>query len=380
MSPIASPLVPRIDRLHLIAVVACCTAIQIWIAASRYETATWIGTEPLPTFLAGDGAFYRATLLSIIDDGDIDVRNQFDQLHYDPATRASIAADGRWVPKHPIVMPLLSIPFFAIAGDTGLLAFNLLQLALLTSIMWLLARGGATPVAASIATIIFTIGTMLRPAAYNWSPDVLATLLTMAALLALFRHRTSTSAILIALSVWAKITNLMVVPLLAIYAVWTSTRAEWQRFVGVTAIGLGTIALWQWQLFGSPLVTPYDRVIESVANGIATIEPSHRTFFDVNIFQGVWAQLTDRRMGLLASAPPLAAAALGLLPLYRRQAAMTTLIVSVMAAQILTFGSYRLWEESNFGHRFLLTVVALGAIPFAALIDSLRPTAEPSRE
>lgn len=368
---------PRTDRLQLAAVVIFCAAIQIWTATSRSGTATWTGFQPLPTFLAGDGPYYRATLLSIIEDGDIDVRNQFAQLQYDPASHVSLAADGRWVPKAPLPLSVFSIPFFVVLGDRGLLAFNLLQLSILTSIMWLLARVAATPIAASMATLVFMLGTLLRPAAYNWSPDLLSTMLTMTSMLALLRHRMMSSALLLSLALWVKVTNLAFVPLFGAYAVWTSTRQEWLRFAGGTLLGIATIAVWQWRLFGSPLVTPYDRVIASITDGVVAIEPSHRTFFDVNLIQGILTQLTDRRMGLIASAPPIVAGFLGLLPLYRRHSPLAVLVAMIMAAQILAFGSYRLWDQSNFGHRFLLTTIALGAIPFAALIDSLRNSESP---
>ena len=353
-------------------------SVHSWIATSRYESAPLVGRQALPTVLAGDGPYYRAALLSIVRDRDLDVRNQFEMVSYAAASNASLGAGGQWYPKHPVLLPVLSAPFFMAAGDRGLLAFNVAQLAALAAVMWLLSRRFATALAASAATLVFMLGTMLRPAAYNWSPDVLATLVTMAALLALVAHRMVLAALLLALAVWAKVPNIVLVPIVAAYAFYTSTRRESERFVVSLAIGLGVIGLWNWALFGSPIVTSYDRVIAGIVKGQAVLEPSHRTFFDVGLAQGMWTQITDRRMGLLASAPPLLAALLGLWALFQRHAAAAWLIGALMAAQILTFGSYRLWDQSNFGHRFLLTVIALGAIPFATLIDSLRPLKPPA--
>jgi len=361
------------DRLHLAGVLLVVVSAHTWIAVSRYQSAPLIGKQALPTFLAGDGPYYRATLLSIVRDRDLDVRNQFEMVSYAAQSNVSLGAGGQWYPKHPVLLPLVSAPFFLAAGDRGLLAFNIAQLAALAAVMWLLARRFATATAASIATLVFMLGTMLRPAAYNWSPDVLTTLLTMAALLALVAHRMVLAAVLMALGIWAKVPNIVLVPIVAGYAFYTSTRRESLRFVTALAVGLGLIGLWNWALFGSPIVTSYDRVIAGIVKGQAVLESSHRTFFDVGLVEGVWTQITDRRSGLLVSAPPLLAALLGLGALYQRHVAAALLIAALMAAQVLTFGSYRLWDQSNFGHRFLLTVIALGAIPFAALVDSLRP-------
>jgi hypothetical protein len=365
--------VSRTDRLHLAGVLLIVVSAHTWIAASRYQSAPLVGRQALPTFLAGDGPYYRATLHSIVRDRDLDVRNQFEMVSYAPASNASLGAGGQWYPKHPVLMPVLSAPFFLAAGDRGLLAFNIAQLAALAATMWLLARRFTTALAASLATLVFMLGTMLRPAAYNWSPDVLTTLLTMGAVLSLVAHRMVLAGVLMALGIWAKVPNVLLVPIVAAYAFYTSTRRESMRFVVPLAIGLGLIGVWNWALFGSPIVTSYDRVIAGFVKGQAVLEPSHRTFFDTGLFQGVWTQIIDRRMGLLASAPPLLAGILGLRALYLRNVPMALLIAALMAAQILTFGPYRLWNQSNFGHRFLLTVIALGAVPFAALVDSLLP-------
>jgi hypothetical protein len=365
--------VRRSERLHLTVVVVIVVAVLSGIAFGRYQRAHWVGTEPLPTFLAGDGPYYRATLLSMIEDLDLDVRNQFAVLQYSPASNASLGTAGQWYPKHPIVLPLVSAPFFLAASDPGLLAANIGQLGLLTMVMWILSRRFSTPLASSIATLVFMLGTILRPAAYNWSPDVLSTFITIGALVAIVNHRMAIAGGLLALSVWAKTPNLVLVPIACGYALYISTSRERIRLIVALSAGLALFGAWNWSLFGSPLTTSYDRVIASVVNRDVVLEPSHRTFFDVNLVRGIVTQITDGRNGLLVAASPLVPALLGLIALYQRDRAASLLIGSLMTAQILTFGSYRLWDQSNFGPRFLLTVIALGAVPFSALIDSLRP-------
>lgn len=360
------------DQQHLALVLVVVLAVDAWIAMSRYQTATWIGREPLPTFLAGDGPMYRATLLSLIHDGDLDVRNQFQQLGYPVESKAALGARGEWYPKPPVLMSLLSAPFFLLDGDRGLLDFNIAQLAALAGIGWLLARRFASAVAATIATLVFALGTMLRNAAYNWSPDVLSTTLTLASVFALLSRWPAASGLLLALAVWAKMPNLVLVPILGAFAFHTDARLA-RRFAVTAAAGFGVIGMMNWWMFGSPFLTSYDRVIAGFDGGRVIIEPSHRTFFDVPFVDGLWRQLFDGEKGLLASAPVLPAAILGLVPLFVRNAPAALTIGASMVAMTLFFAPYRLWDQSNFGHRFLLTVVALGIVPFAALIDSLRP-------
>ena len=360
---------------HLAAVVVLVAAVDGALAANRYELAAWVGREPLPTFLRGDGADYRATLMSLLDDRDLDVRNQFESLGYTPVSHASLGANGAWYPKHPVLMPVLSLPFFAAAGDPGLLAFNVAQLSVLAALMWALARHAATARAAWAATLAFAFTTMLRDGAYNWSPDVLTAVLTLAAVLAQIARVPIVAGLLWGLSIWSKLPNLFLLIPAAAYSALVFSRRDLIRAGVALALPIAALAFFNDALFGSPWLTSYDRVIASIAGPAVTLEPSHRTFFDVPIAQGLIQQLTDPRNGLLRSAPVLAFAVFGFGALHRRSPREAWLIAGLMAVQILSFAPYRLWNQSNFGHRFLIVTIALGAAPMAALVDVVWPMA-----
>ena len=82
-------------------------------------------------------------------------------------------------------------------------------------------------------------------------------------------------------------------------------------------------------MFGSPLVTPYDRVLV-VEKLRWVVEPSHRTFFTVPFWRGLWTQLTDRHMGLVVAAPPFVLALPGFYLLYRRARSEALLVGGVV--------------------------------------------------
>src|SRR6185295_10623191 len=100
-----------------------------------------------------------------------------------------------------------ALPFYAVAGDLGLLAFNLAQLCALVLVMWLGARRYAPDAIAFALMLWFAFGTMLRPAAYNFAPDVLSTLLVVGAIVGLLYGRWVTGGLLLGLALWAKWTN-----------------------------------------------------------------------------------------------------------------------------------------------------------------------------
>jgi hypothetical protein len=155
--------------------------------------------------------------------------------------------------------------------------------------------------------------------------------------------------------------------------VWLVVRRDWRGLVrlgaGAALPVAGLLAL-NWHMFGSPLVTPYDRVLVA-ENRRWAVEPSHRTFFTVPFWSGLWTQLSDRRLGLVVAAPPVLLALPGLVILYRRARADALLVGAACAAQLAMFAKYDQWNISSYGPRFLLSVVALSALPAAAALGLL---------
>ena len=129
---------------------------------------------------------------------------------------------------------------------------------------------------------------------------------------------------------------------------------------------MGLLGL-NWHMFGSPFVTPYDRVL-IVSKVRWVVEPSHRTFFTVPFWRGLWTQLTDSRMGLVRAAPPVLLALPGFVELFRRDCTATLLVGGACAVQLAVFAKYEQWNVSSYGPRFLLSVVALSALPAAAAL------------
>jgi len=334
-----------------------------------------------PTFLIGDCPYYRATLVSLLEDHDLDVKNNLYAQRYPLPSNVSLGRNGAFYPKHPILLAVAALPFYAVAGDAGLLAFNLAQLCALVLVMWIGARRYAPDWVAFALMLWFAFGTLLRPVAYNFAPDVLSTLLVAGGIVALLHGRSLTAGVLLGLSLWAKWTNLVFLP---VAVVVLALRREWRpllRFGAAAAVPLVGLLGLNWHMFGSPFVTPYDRVLV-VRNVRWAVEPSHRTFFTVPFWRGLWTQLTDGRDGLIRAAPPVLLALPGFVALFRRDRAAAFLIAGACAAQLATFAKYEQWNVSSYGPRFLLSDVALSALPAAAALGfafnrvktHLRPT------
>ena len=92
------------------------------------------------SFLIGDCPYYALTSESLLKDGDFNLGNQLAQgksgAEFHEKLRShngffALSPDGRVVPKHSVLMPLLALPFRVVFGWYGFLVFNVLQVGLL---------------------------------------------------------------------------------------------------------------------------------------------------------------------------------------------------------------------------------------------------------
>jgi hypothetical protein len=340
---------------------------QYHVEPLRQRGGTW---RDHPTFLVGDCPYYRATLLSLLKDADLDIKNNFSRRQYAAAGNVAQGQHGEWYPKHTILMPIAALPFYVVAHDAGLVAFNAVQLSLLLTLMWLGARRYTSVTLATALTFWFAFGTMLRSAAYNFAPDIFSTLLVTAAVVAVLWRHAALAGVLLGFAVWSKWTNLVFLPLPGLFLLVHRDFRRVLRLAVACALPLLALMALNHHMFGSAFTTPYDRVLVMEGDHMV-LEISHRAFFDVPFWTGLWRQLTDKQLGLWVACPPVLLAPLGAYWLAKRAPTEALLITAMCGAQLATFAKYEHWQASSYGPRFLLTVVSLSALLVAPVFDRL---------
>ena len=122
-------------------------------------------------------------------------------------------------------------------------------------------------------------------------------------------------------------------------------------------------------MFGSPLVSPYARIITLDAGRV--VLHSHMSDFDNPLWEGIRGQLLDPEKGLVRTAPVLLLAVPGYLLWFLRSREKALLGFGVAEFLFLLFSRYLYWPTSHIGNRFLMPVVALGAPAVACVADLL---------
>jgi hypothetical protein len=346
---------------------------EAWLGAGLFLAVTaFFGARaaaqyrPL-SYLVGDCPYYALAAVSLVQDGDLDLRNQLNgglEVH---GRQIALGRDGQWYPKHPLLMPLAAAPFVLAFGVPGVLLFNIAVLGALAVALMRLARPFAPSWAAAIAALLLLAGTFLRRYDYNFSPDLFATLILALGLGALLRGRPLAGGIVLALAAAAKLTHLFLLPLGLLYA---GLRDGWRGAARACAgaagplLALGALNL---ALFGSAGVTSYDRNVV-VEDGEAVLV-SHRGSFDQDLLRGLRGEMFDRRQGLLPTSPALWLALPGFVLFFRRSPREALLCLAIGEFLLLFFATYRFWATSHYGNRFLMPLVALSAPAVARALE-----------
>ncbi len=378
-----------LDRIPWRIVVFCgALALQGSIAVGRYSPNRW---------LFRDGSFYFNTVRGIVENGSLDQSHLHPRSWFngrlgwnynltDDWSNVAVGRDGKWYPKHPLLMPILSVPFYLALGAVGTLAFNVLCGALCALFAAELAAGFAARWAASVLGLAIAAVPHVAQEAYGFNNDLFYSTLVVGAAALLAWRRPGGAGLLAGLAVFAKITNVFFLVPFGLWALFPSrgdeegaaldTRSAW-RFAAGCVPGLAVAAGVNWALFGAPWITAYHRVLV-VHAGRQEIEPHTRLFhreFWVGL-RAVWgwpAWRDPQGRGILAVFPLYLPALAGAAFLAIRRRFVPALVFALALLWPLFFFAKYDWYRDDFSD----PVYFLSAAPLAAFLAPFFPAGGP---
>jgi len=300
--------------------------------AAIYGVAAWRLTQT-PIYPGGDEPHYLVIVQSLLGDGDLDIANNHERGDYRAYYPRSLKPDsivpgrqGATYSIHPVGLPFLIAPAFALAGYPGAVAALVIIAALAAALVWqTAARLTGSDTAATVAWL----------AIYPEIPAALVAALAISWLADSHRlNRAIVAGFAIAALPWLS-TKYALVALVLLAA--AALRGYRSRAALVALIAPCAIAWTLWlyffyALWGSPLPgAPYP--------------PEHHMSLATLLVGGPGLFL-DQEYGLLPYAPALVFAVPGLWRLWldgghrRFLGVITTLALAVLAA---TVGAFHLW-------------------------------------
>lgn len=345
-----------------VAVGLAVTLLAVTQAAAEYAPSTWIER---------DGRFYVNVNVTLAERGSV-VQDEFAASWYrgdlgwnenlDAAwSNLALGRGGAHLPKHPILMPILSTPLFWAFGLHGTLVFNLLMFALGGAGVFAVARRYGSVTAAAAAALGLVLATSLREYAYDYHVDVLILALVSQGVASALGRRGWIAGVLLGGAVMLRPTTLLWLPSIALLLV---DRRDWltlRRALITGAAMMGVIALTNWALFGAPWWSGYNRTLV-VVDGVAQLA-DHSSAFSVPWRDGLRALWSgpygvSHRLTFAALALP------GLLVLGRRRPWVGLAGALAVALSVGVFARYQ-W----YGDRFLWPTLVLLAPAVAATFD-----------
>ena len=326
--------------------------------------------------ITGDEPFYLLTTQSLLEDGDLDLRNQYDARSYeaffdhpDSLWKQSLPSrDGRLLSPHNPGLSAFVVPGFALGGLAGAQAQLMLMAAATMALAFVLAarltgRRGVSWLAAlgvGLSAVAFVHSTEIYP-------EIPAALALTLSLLAVTRRGRLTPMdalwVTAALSAMCWL-GVKYAPLALLVSTYFLLRAGGPGRATLVGLGVASAALFVWfhvETFGS--LTPYS--VNVVYSGQSTVEVFGRHVDFGDRFYRLWGLFVDRRFGVGRWAPLLLAAVPGLVLLVRRGSAHRV-VFGLIATQVLiaTFVAITMmgWW---FPGRTLMTVLPLFTLPLA---------------
>ncbi len=361
---------PRLDALVL-----CGLAILVATTCLR-------SYQPY-TFLFRDGSFYAQTNRSItrgltLRQEEVQPRSWYDgslpwYRNLDVAwSNVSVGSGGEWYPKHSVLMPIVSTPFFIAFGVDGLLVFNALAMVLALFLGYRLAARFSPPEAATIVVFLVSACPLVPYLTYAYSHDVFYAALAAGGCEALASRRPGLAGFLLGLAVVAKVTNILVAAPVTLALVGRDRRSL-GRAIAFGTIPLAAFAVANWLMYGSPFVTSYHRIL-TVRDGTPSVETYD--VFGTPLDQGLRRFFTRSAEGELAQMAALPFAAyVGLPFLFQRARAVAIALAVSLAAFLVAFAKYRYG-----GARFFMPWLVLSVAPGAALLAALVRGGAPLRD
>lgn len=355
--------------LFLVLVVAY--AFSIDIRASRGASIT------------GDEPFYLITTRSLLDDGNLDLRAQYEARSYEEFFDHS---DGLWVQSvplengkllspHNVGLSLLLMPGLHIGGLVGVQV----QLLMLAALTWALAYVLLLRITQirPLTCWAVTAGVALSAPAFIYSteiyPELPAALVLIGCLIWITREQpigiwsALGITVLISMLPWLGVKYVPIAVILGIYTLWQSRPQT--RFVLSAASCLSATAYVLFHLATYESLTPYHVNLVYAGGSTPQIVDQHIAILD-RAYR-LWGLLIDRRFGIGRWAPLLLMIVPGYWLLvsgnHRLRLVASLLVIQVLMATFVAITMMGWW----FPGRTLMVVFPLLPIPIALLANKV---------
>lgn len=326
-------------------------------------------------YLPGDSPYFASTAKSLLHDGDFDITNQLiGDMPLDTHRNElvphegffAVSPTGRVVPKHSVVLPVLTVPFIAAFGSIGFLIANVVIA--ITLVAGVARLGGGTLASLILAITLFATSSWFGYC-FNYSSDLLFAAWVAWTYAMAREKKWLLTGVLAGMAIWTKVYAPVILLPLAIVILPAGWRSTLKTVAG-SLTALVPMCVLHTSLYGGPFVTGYDRDARVGPDGFTFTE--HYSRFNQPFGDGLLNVLFDRNAGMVATAALWFIWPIGLAMQWRSRFAWALALGSL--ANLFFIANYDEWNASFGGNRFLFPAIALGGALLEPVFASLIKT------
>ena len=298
---------------------------------------------PGPAGPQGDEPHYLLIAESLIKDGDVDLKNQFDERAFSKFTSADLqphtaprSPRDRLYAIHTPGLSALVAPGYAAFGFAGAKAIVSLAMAVTVSLLFFVSRALLGEAAGNFVFLLATFASPLPIYANAVFPDSVAPLAVASALACLVSTRPAFVALASATLASLPWMHPRFLPLAALLALAISLRGGFS--VGRAAAAFGPLAV------SVGLLLAHFHSLFGNASLSAAYGPGFAS--DVSVTRIPWggaALILDRQFGLLLFAPVLLLGLGGAASLWKRDRVVAALAIAVAGVFLGVGGAFSMW-------------------------------------
>lgn len=307
------------------------------------------------TFLHEDGIAFAFISLSLSEDGDLYLENNFPFTPIGERPEKSfysLGKNGKYLPKHSPFMSLLAIPFYKIFGFNGFLIFNLI---IFFGILFFLSRFLDKKISLiqglSFSSIFFLPFIFYHT--YSFCPDIFLAFLISGGLLLINKNRDFFGGILTGLTVFLRPNY--------VFQIFPGLFISRKKIIYLSGFILGILPflLYNTFFFGLPWTTSYDKTL--VITKAGKIAVSHYELFSVD-FSRFWKILALYPRGLIFCAPIIFPLLMVLFLRRKDYKDISIFLFSTWLWHYIFYGFYIAWLANHIGLRFFIVPVLLTSL------------------
>jgi hypothetical protein len=319
------------------------------------------------------------TTQSLVEDFDLDLKNQ---LGGDPSNiggQISLGKGGQWYPLHEWLLSLLAVPFYFLFGVNGTLLCNMVMSFLTGFFIYKVCAEFYSPVISLISATLTFSSSMLLHYSYSFSIDVLGVLFFTISWYMMCQKKWVLAGVWFSLMVMGRNLYVIVLPAFILYIILSECKNKsLKNFNYLPSIQfllagapLGILFFFQnYYMFGSPFTSAYHFWIDYDPLTDQIFTRSHS--FDKSFYAGLSEILFSPKNSIWSGIPLLPLGMIfGVRNLNGKSSPLIYLIFSVIVILVLFLSLYVNAFPGGVGNRYLISIVPLSALLLCGAVESV---------